>query len=39
MDDWLVEYFSAFGVRGQNWMLIALAIILIGIAHSWWTDR
>jgi hypothetical protein len=34
MGDWLVRNLTVFGVQGQNWMLIALAIILIGIVLS-----
>jgi hypothetical protein len=32
MGDWLVWNFTVFGITGgQNWMLIALAIIAVGI--------
>jgi hypothetical protein len=42
MGDWLVRNFTVFGAPAQNWMLIALAIILIGligIAMAWWPRR
>jgi hypothetical protein len=39
MGDWLVTRFTVFGVPGQNWMLIALAIIVVSIVLSWWSDR
>ena len=32
MGDLLVRHFMIFGVPGQNWMLIALAIILVGLS-------
>ena len=34
MGDWLVRQFTVFGVAGQNWMLIALAIISVSIVIS-----
>jgi hypothetical protein len=37
MGDWLVQDFTIFGV--QNWIVIALAIILIGIAIAAWPRR
>jgi cell division protein FtsX len=37
MSDWLVRKFTLFGVPVQNWMFIALVMILIGIAVSWWS--
>jgi hypothetical protein len=39
MGDWLLRNFTVFGIHGQNWMLIAFAIILIWIALSWWSRR
>jgi hypothetical protein len=39
MVDWLVRDFTIFGVLGQNWMLIEIAIILIGSVLSWWLQR
>jgi hypothetical protein len=36
MDQWLVRQFVVFGIHGQNWMLVALAIILIAVALSYW---
>jgi hypothetical protein len=39
MRDWLVRDFTVFGVAGQNWMLIAFAIILVSIVLPWWLHR
>jgi len=40
MGDWLVRDFTIFGIpAGQNWMLLVLAILLIGIAVSLWLQR
>jgi hypothetical protein len=39
MGEWLVRHFTVVGIQGQNWMLIALAIIAVGIVVSWWIDR
>jgi hypothetical protein len=40
MGGWLVQDFTIFGITGgQNWMLIALAIIAVGIVVTWWLDR
>jgi hypothetical protein len=40
MGDWLVGDFTVFGITGgQNWTLIALAIIAIGIVITLWLDR
>jgi cbb3-type cytochrome oxidase subunit 3 len=39
MGAWLVEHFTVFGVPAQNWMLIALALILIGIILAWRPHR
>jgi hypothetical protein len=39
MGDWLVGQFTVFGITGQNWMLIALAIIVVSIAISWWSHQ
>jgi hypothetical protein len=37
--EWLVRNFTILGISGQNWMLIALAMILIEIAVAWWSRR
>jgi hypothetical protein len=38
--DWLVRQFMVLGVIPlQNWMLLALAFILIGAFVSWWIQR
>jgi hypothetical protein len=39
MGDWLVRHFTLFGIPAQNWMLMALAIVLVGVAFSWWSQR
>jgi hypothetical protein len=36
MDDWLVGYFTIFGIPGQNWMLAADAIVLASIGIAVW---
>ena len=37
MSDWLVRGFTVFGIPTQNWMLIALAVILVSIVFLWWS--
>jgi hypothetical protein len=40
MGDWLVRQVTIFGgVPAQNWMLLALAVILISTVFSWWSRR
>jgi lipoprotein signal peptidase len=40
MADWLVRDVTAFGIAsGQHGMLIALALIAIGIIMTWQIDR
>jgi hypothetical protein len=39
MGDWLVGHFAIFGVRAQNWMPLAPAIIAIAIIFAWLSDR
>jgi hypothetical protein len=39
MDQWLVRQFVVFGIHGQNWMVVALAVILIAVALSCWLNR
>jgi hypothetical protein len=40
MRDWFVRQFTILGgIPVQNWMLMAFAIILVGIALSWWSQR
>jgi hypothetical protein len=39
MGDWLVMHFTLFGMPAQNWMLVALAIMLVGIIISWLSNR
>ena len=34
--DWLAERFTLLGVTFQNWMILALAIILVGVLIAWW---
>jgi hypothetical protein len=33
--DWLVARFTLFGVTIQNWMTVALAVILIAVLIAW----
>jgi hypothetical protein len=40
MGERLVRQFTIFGgVPVQNWMLLALAIVLVSIGLSWWLKR
>jgi hypothetical protein len=39
MGDWLVRHFMVFGIPGQNWMPIALAVIVVGIVFARWSNR
>jgi hypothetical protein len=39
MGDWLVERFTLLGVTFQNWMIVALAIVLVGGLLAWWRQR
>jgi hypothetical protein len=39
MSDWPVRHITVFGVPTQNWMLLVLAILLIGIAAALWLQR
>jgi hypothetical protein len=33
---WLVGQFALFGVPFQNWMVVALLIVVLWIAYLWW---
>jgi hypothetical protein len=35
----MVKQFAIWGASFQNWMVLALAIILIGIIVAWWSRR
>jgi hypothetical protein len=39
MGDWLTRHFTIFGGTVQNWMLVALAVIVVGIVLAWWSNR
>ena len=39
MGDWLAEHFTLLGVPFQNWMVVAIAIILVGAFVAWWRQR
>ena len=39
MGDWLVRNFKISSGTVQNWMLVALAIIAVGIILSWCLNR
>jgi hypothetical protein len=39
VDGWLVKQFTLWGGSFQNWMLLALAIILIAIIMTCWSRR
>jgi hypothetical protein len=36
VENWLVERFTHLGVTFQNWMIVALAIIVVGALVAWW---
>jgi hypothetical protein len=36
---WLVGQFALFGVPFQNWMAVALVIVVFGIAVIWFGRR
>jgi hypothetical protein len=36
MGDWLAEHFTLLGVPFQNWMVVAVAIILVSALVAWW---
>ena len=36
---WMVERFTLAGVTFQNWMIVALAIVLVGGLLAWWRQR
>jgi cell division protein FtsX len=37
--NWLVERFTLFGVTFQSWLMVARAIILIGLLIAWWRQQ
>jgi hypothetical protein len=39
MRNWLVKHLTLWGLTFQNWMVIALAIVLISIALGWLQRR
>ena len=39
MKQWLVTQFPLFGVHFQNWMVIAIVIILVSVMFSWLSYR
>jgi hypothetical protein len=39
MGNWLVGQVTIFGFQTQNWMMIALAIIVVWIVFAWWSNR
>jgi hypothetical protein len=34
MREWLTRSFEIVGIQGQNWMLVALSIILVAVVSS-----
>jgi hypothetical protein len=36
---WLAERFTLLGVTFQNWMTVALAIVLVAVLIAWWRQR
>jgi hypothetical protein len=37
--DWLAEQFTLFAATFQNWMIVALIIILAAGLIAWWRQR
>jgi hypothetical protein len=37
--NWLTERFTLFGVTFQNWMMVALAIVLVAVLIAWWRQQ
>jgi hypothetical protein len=38
--DWLAHQFAIVGdIPFQNWMTLALAMIVLGLVVAWWMDR
>jgi cell division protein FtsX len=37
--DWLAERFTLFGATFQNWMTVALVIVMVGVLIAWWRQR
>jgi hypothetical protein len=36
---WLAERFTLLSATFQNWMLVAVAIVLVGVLIAWWRQR
>jgi hypothetical protein len=36
---WLTGRFTLFGATFQNWMLVAIAIVLVGVLIAWWRQQ
>lgn len=40
MNDWLVDDYLILGiVPFQNWMWMAIVIVILGILAAWWMQR
>jgi hypothetical protein len=39
MGNWLIERFTLLGVTFQNWVILALAVILVGALIAWWRGQ
>jgi hypothetical protein len=39
MDEWLVAQFPVFGLPFQNWMVVAIAIVVVSALFGWLTYR
>jgi cell division protein FtsX len=37
--NWVVARFTLFGLTFQNWMTVALVIVLIGVLIAWWRQQ
>jgi hypothetical protein len=39
MGNWLVARFTLSDVTFQNWMMAALALVLVATLITWWSER
>jgi hypothetical protein len=37
--NWLAARFTLLGVTFQNWMTVALAVILVAVLIAWWRQQ
>ena len=39
MGSWPIDRFTLLGVTFQNWMILALGVILVGALIAWWRGQ